>query len=76
MLGFLTCIWKYFIYIVWYYSQLAMELYWILEQSSAATKARSKWLESAPKVLKQAQLESQKPYVDTAMNQVADIEGE
>ena len=39
-------------------------------------KVRVKWLEIAPKVLEQAHLESQKPYVDTALNQVADIEGE
>ena len=56
--------------------QLVKELDRILEQPGAAEKARVKWLEIVPKVLEQARLESHKPYVDTALKQVADIEGE
>ena len=44
----------------------------ILEKPGAA---RVKWRVIAPQVLEQAQLERQKPYVDIALKQVADIEG-
>ena len=47
----------------------------ILEKPGAAENARVKWREIAPQVLEQAQLERQKPYVDIALKQVADIEG-
>ena len=58
--------------------QLMKELDRSLEQPGpgAAEKARDMWLEITPKILDQARMESQKPYVDIALKQVADIEGE
>ena len=52
------------------------ELERILEEPGAAEQAKVLWQEMAPKVLEQAQLEKQKPHVDSSLKQVADIEGE
>ena len=56
--------------------KLMKELELIVGKEGAAEVARTAWKEMAPRVLEQAQLERTKAHIDTALNQVADIEGE